>query len=153
VECKSFSSALCGFLQADITSSLLGPNIFFSTLFARNLNSKLVIVFKFFRVACVITPIRCWRFIERCCIVRGPVIVLKSHGRSCSCHRSHTPVLVQLSTKPSCITQKIQILQIMSITFRNPVMSSQGIPSLCCHCLQTPCPFPLHFLFYILWLI
>ena len=148
-EYKSYSSALCGFLQTEVTSSLLGQNVFLVTLFSHNLKSQLVISFKFLHVARVITPVWCWRFIERWWIVCGPGSVLKSHRRSCSCHRNHTPVLVQLPPEPSCITQKIQILQIMSITFRNPVMSSQGIPFLCCQRIQTPCPSPLHFLFYI----
>jgi hypothetical protein len=37
-EYKPCSSSLCNFLQPPVTSSLLGPNIFLSTLFSNTLN-------------------------------------------------------------------------------------------------------------------
>jgi hypothetical protein len=37
-EYKPCSSSLCSFLQPPVTSSLLGPNIFLSTLFSNTLN-------------------------------------------------------------------------------------------------------------------
>ena len=37
---RSFSSPLCSFLQSHVTSSLLGPNIFLSTLFSNTLSLR-----------------------------------------------------------------------------------------------------------------
>ena len=39
-------SALCSFLDSPVTSSLLGPNIFFSALFS-NIHSKFVYIYKY----------------------------------------------------------------------------------------------------------
>ncbi len=38
---RSFSSSLCSFIHSPVTPSLLGPNIFLSTLFSNTLSSSL----------------------------------------------------------------------------------------------------------------